>query len=129
MESLRQAVRSAAIIAPFLDETGTGVGRYRFDEAFAGFRGHFPERPILPAVVQIMAALHVAGEVWKGVSDTSLSVERAKFTLPIVPGDEIEVRCGMKRLGAGTGIEVRISVRDASASSMLLAPGCGEEAP
>jgi len=129
MEPLRQAVRSAALIAPFLGETGAAVGRYRFDEAFVGFRGHFPDRPILPAVVQIMAALHVAGEVWKGGSDIPLSVDRAKFTLPIVPGDEIEVRCGMKRLEAGAGIEANISVQGKPASSFLLFPASGEEAP
>ena len=129
MESLRQAVRSAAVTAPSLDETGAGVGRYRFDETFAGFRGHFPDRPILPAVVQIMAALHVAGEVWKGVIDIPLSVNRAKFTLPIVPGDEIEVQCGMKQLEAGAGIEAHISVQGKPASSFLLSPASGEDAP
>ena len=129
MEPLQQAVRSAAVLRPFLDETGSAVGRYCFEEAFVGFRGHFPGRPLLPAVVQIMAALHVAGAVWKGASEGALSVDRAKFTLPVVPGDEMEVRCEMKRLKGGTGIEARMSVRGKPASSFLLFPAFGEEAP
>ncbi|MFO7786113.1 MAG: 3-hydroxyacyl-ACP dehydratase FabZ family protein [Thermodesulfobacteriota bacterium] len=122
MEQLRQAVRSAAVSKPFLDETGAAVGRYRFDEEFAGFRGHFPERPLLPAVVQIMAALHVAEEVWKGVTDATVSVDKAKFTLPIVPGDEVEVRCVMKRLEGGSGVEARVFARGEPASSFILSP-------
>ncbi len=129
MEKLRQAVRSAVVSKPFLDETGAAVGRYRFDEGFAGFRGHFPGRPLLPAVVQIMAAMQVAGEVWQGLGDATVSVDKAKFTLPIGPGDEVEIRCVMKELEGGTGIEARVFARGEPASSFTLTPGIEEGDP
>lgn len=128
MEQLRRAVRSAVVWGPFLDESGAAVGRYRFDEAFVGFQGHFPGRPLLPAVVQIMAALHVAGEVWKDLSHPPLSVDRAKFTLPVAPGDEVEVRCERKPLREGEGIEARLCVQGEAAASFLLIPSFEEEA-
>lgn len=129
MEQLRQAVRSAAVLKPFLDEKGAAVGRYRFDEDFPGFKGHFPGRPLLPAVVQIMAALHVAGEVWEDVGDAAVSVDRAKFTLPIVPGDEVEVRCVRKSFEGGTGVEARVFARREPAASFFLIPDFEEGSP
>lgn len=54
----------------------------------AGFQGHFPTAPILPGVVQIDWASHFAATVL-GQRDPVLSVDRLKFTKPILPDSEV----------------------------------------
>ena len=39
------------------------TARFLFPAAFIGFQGHFPERPVLPAVCKIQAAIAVL-EAW-----------------------------------------------------------------
>jgi 3-hydroxyacyl-[acyl-carrier-protein] dehydratase len=119
-ERLGAAVGSAALSRPVPDGKGAVVGRYLFDRDFAGFRGHFPGRPVLPAVVQVMAALHVAEEAWGRGCAGTLRVDRAKFNLPIVPGDEVEVRCEMKTVSGETAFKASVSVRGKPASSFVL---------
>jgi len=66
--------------------------RYVFDADFPGFSGHFPGRPILPAVLQIMAATLLV-EAAAGRRLLAAAIERAKFVLPIVPGALVEIAC------------------------------------
>lgn len=65
-----------------------GTARLRFagDEVF--FEGHFPERPVLPAVVQVAAAVDFASRV-AGERLRLCEVTRAKFTNPTGPGREL----------------------------------------
>jgi 3-hydroxyacyl-[acyl-carrier-protein] dehydratase len=129
MEGLNQAVRAAAVEAPHATGAGCAAGRYRFDPDFAGFSGHFPERPLLPAVVEIMAALQVAGEAWGDPGSDVLFVEKAKFLRPVAPGEEVEVRCERKPFGQGTGVEAKVFAGDELAASFFVATGPGTERP
>ena len=53
--------------------------------------GHFPEQPILAAVVQVReAALH-ARECWPDLGSLS-NVKRAKFRKPILPADAVRLQ-------------------------------------
>jgi 3-hydroxyacyl-[acyl-carrier-protein] dehydratase len=65
-----------------------GTARLRFsgDEAF--FRGHFPDGPVLPAVVQVAAAVYFAGRILGRVVRLA-EVTRAKFMNPTGPGREL----------------------------------------
>jgi 3-hydroxymyristoyl/3-hydroxydecanoyl-(acyl carrier protein) dehydratase len=54
------------------------------------FRGHFPEFPILPGVVQLDWALAFARE-FLGLAIESGQSFQVKFNQPIVPGDTIEL--------------------------------------
>jgi 3-hydroxyacyl-[acyl-carrier-protein] dehydratase len=110
-----------------VNEAGSAVGRFRFEEGFAGFRGHFPGRPLLPAVVQVMAALLVAGEVWGEAAGEAVSVDRAKFLLPIGPGAEIQVQCTRRDLEGGSELAVRVHGEEGLAGSFTLT--LGEAAP
>lgn len=66
------------------------------NEAF--FEGHFPQAPIMPGVL-ILEALAQAGGILvhlKGQGDKIailLSVNQAKFRLPVKPGDVLMLRC------------------------------------
>ena len=52
---LTAAIRAAAVGDIERRADGSIRQRYVFNADFPGFSGHFPGRPILPAVVQIMA--------------------------------------------------------------------------
>lgn len=79
-------------------ETGTkavGIKNVTINEQF--FQGHFPNHPIMPGVLIIEAlaqvagilALHSGAAVGKAVY--FLSIERAKFRKPVVPGDQLKL--------------------------------------
>jgi 3-hydroxyacyl-[acyl-carrier-protein] dehydratase len=116
---MAEAIRGAAAGAIVRADDGTLRQSYIFDEKFLGFSGHFPGRPILPAVLQIMAAsLLVAAAA--GEPLLPVSVERAKFVTPILPGMTVEITC-RPRGGAATGTwEVRIDSRSRTAASFTL---------
>ena len=46
--------------------------------------GHFPERPVLPGVVQLRWAVQAAGELWPGLQRVQ-SVSNLKFQNPVLP--------------------------------------------
>ena len=123
MERLKEAIRGSAQGRVHVTETDVAVGRFRFDEGFVGFQGHFPGRPLLPAVVQMMAALQVAGEAWGLEAGPGLSVDRAKFLLPLEPGAEIQVQCTRRAAAGGTALEVRVHGGEGLAASFTLLSG------
>jgi 3-hydroxyacyl-[acyl-carrier-protein] dehydratase len=72
----------------------TGIKNVTINEPF--FQGHFPGQPIMPGVLIIEAMAQVAGVLAfrSGVECDSKSVyfmtiEKAKFRRPVVPGDQL----------------------------------------
>ncbi|UCD34741.1 MAG: 3-hydroxyacyl-ACP dehydratase FabZ [Nitrospiraceae bacterium] len=58
------------------------------------FQGHFPEYPIMPGVLIVEAMAQVAGILAfhsgaEGNSVYFMSIEKAKFRKPVVPGDQL----------------------------------------
>ena len=115
---LTGAIRDAAVGEIERRADGSFRQRYVLSADFPGFSGHFPGRPILPAVLQIMAATLLV-EAATGQHLMTAAIERAKFVLPIVPGAVVEITC--RRLpGAANLWEARIdSDRQAAASFYL----------
>ncbi len=69
-----------------------GLKNVTINEEF--FQGHFPHHPIMPGVLIIEAMAQVAGVLAfksgvKGKSVFFMSIEKAKFRRPVVPGDQI----------------------------------------
>ena len=69
-----------------------GLKNVTINEEF--FQGHFPHYPIMPGVLIIEAMAQVAGVLAfksgvKGKSVFFMSIEKAKFRRPVVPGDQI----------------------------------------
>lgn len=56
---------------------------FSFKPDFIGFAGHFPDNPILPAIVQIMLAEHAISQT--GSEFILSKIKSAKFLLPVVP--------------------------------------------
>jgi 3-hydroxyacyl-[acyl-carrier-protein] dehydratase len=72
-----------------------GIKNVTINEEF--FRGHFPDQPIMPGVLIIEALAQVAGILaFKTEGDAGkavyfMSIERAKFRKPVVPGDQLRL--------------------------------------
>jgi len=72
-----------------------GIKNVTINEEF--FQGHFPGQPIMPGVLIIEAMAQVAGilafrsgaNVGKAVY--FMSIEKAKFRKPVVPGDQLRL--------------------------------------
>jgi 3-hydroxyacyl-[acyl-carrier-protein] dehydratase len=72
----------------------TGIKNVTINEPF--FQGHFPGQPIMPGVLMVEAMAQVAGMLAfsSGVDAHSvffLSIEKAKFRKPVVPGDQLRL--------------------------------------
>ena len=69
------------------------------DPAFAGFEGHFPGAPVLPAMCHVDLAVRAAS-LAAGTALDLIGIERARFTRRVGPGEEMTIRV---RLSSGTG--------------------------
>ncbi len=73
----------------------TGIKNVTINEPF--FQGHFPGQPIMPGVLIIEAMAQVAGVMafCSGIEESKsvyfMSIEKAKFRRPVVPGDQIKM--------------------------------------
>ncbi len=71
-----------------------GLKNVTINEPF--FQGHFPDYPIMPGVLVIEAMAQVSGILAfhsgaKGKSVFFMSIEKAKFRQPVVPGDQLRL--------------------------------------
>jgi 3-hydroxyacyl-[acyl-carrier-protein] dehydratase len=72
-----------------------GIKNATVNEEF--FQGHFPGQPIMPGVLIIEALAQVAGVLafrsgaTPGKSVFFMSIEKAKFRRPVVPGDQLKL--------------------------------------
>jgi len=61
------------------------------------FQGHFPGYPVMPGVLIVEAMAQVAGILAfksgaKGNSVYFMSIEKAKFRKPVIPGDQLHIK-------------------------------------
>lgn len=117
--SVAGAIRDAAVGEIERGTDGSFRQRYVFGADFIGFTGHFPGRPILPAVLQIMAACLLV-EAATGSRVLPTSIERAKFVNPIVPGALVEIRCRQLPGAQPNAWEVRIDANRKETASLFL---------
>jgi 3-hydroxyacyl-[acyl-carrier-protein] dehydratase len=82
--------------------------RFLFPAAFVGFQGHFPDRPVLPAVCKIQAAIAVVA-AWSKCEVRLDEIVSAKFFALVTCGEEMVVRC-MVTMEAGNRGVVKAAV-------------------
>jgi 3-hydroxyacyl-[acyl-carrier-protein] dehydratase len=77
------------------DQSAIGIKNVTFNEP--QFQGHFPGQPIFPGVMLIEAMAQTAGAICvlsMGAAKTKsvffLTIDKAKFRKPVVPGDVVE---------------------------------------
>jgi 3-hydroxyacyl-[acyl-carrier-protein] dehydratase len=119
MNKILQGIAAASLCAVRTDETGTLEGRYLFTGEFAGFAGHFPDYPILPAVVEILTVVALVGEA-AGRRLRLVAVEDAKFLSPVRPDQELLVRCRERSVKGKLCHEAQLTVGGTIAASLLL---------
>lgn len=71
-----------------------GIKNVTINEPF--FQGHFPGNPIMPGVLIVEAMAQVAGVLAfsSGIQGSAvyfMSIEKAKFRKPVVPGDQLRL--------------------------------------
>ena len=76
------------------DKRIVGIKNVTVNEPF--FLGHFPGNPIMPGVLIVEAMAQVAGILAyrsgaKGDTIYFMSIEKAKFRKPVVPGDQLRL--------------------------------------
>ena len=83
------------IVAMKSDESAIGIKHVTFNEP--QFQGHFPGQPVFPGVLLIEGMAQTAGAlcVWAGLTGKAksvyfLTIDKAKFRKPVVPGDVVE---------------------------------------
>ncbi|HEY5996307.1 MAG TPA: hypothetical protein VIU29_04760 [Candidatus Deferrimicrobiaceae bacterium] len=119
MNALRAGIAASAVDAIAIVGPGTVARRYRFAPGFPGFSGHFPGEPILPAIVQLMTVVSLAGE-HAGIPLRMAAVRAAKFLAPIRPDEEITVRCDVKTQDGMRLCDATLTVEGRTAATALL---------
>ena len=84
------------IIEVNADISCIGIKNVTFNEPF--FQGHFPNRPVMPGVLLIEGMAQTAGAIcslstgYESAPPTVffLTVDKAKFRKPVLPGDTVE---------------------------------------
>lgn len=86
------------------------------------FQGHFPSHPVMPGVLIVEAMAQAAGLLtqlsrhFKGDKGSPLfylvKVDNARFSAPVVPGDQLRFEVSQKRLVRGMGLFAARSLVD-----------------
>ncbi len=78
-------------------KSAVGIKNVAINEPF--FQGHFPSRPVMPGVLIIEAmaqtagvlVVHTLGTEGEGKLVYFMTIDKARFRKPVVPGDQVEV--------------------------------------
>lgn len=87
MSKLRAEIKSSLQGIEQISELKT-LARFCFAKKFIGFKGHFPNKPILPGVCKIQAALLVLEER-KHKNVRLVEIILAKFFTPVTSNQEL----------------------------------------
>jgi len=86
------------------------IGKLYVDPDFDFFKGHFPQKKVMPGVLiieslaQVGAVLLLSDERYQGKIAYFTGIKHAKMRRQVIPGDTLELRVEITRLKAGFGI-------------------------
>jgi 3-hydroxyacyl-[acyl-carrier-protein] dehydratase len=110
MKSMKAVVAQSLLRSEPLSDQSIR-GEFCFDLEWELFKGHFPDRPILPGVVEIELVRFLA-ETLQGRSLDIAAVPKAKFLKPLGPAKLFTATVHLKEVDAG--IEVNGELWDES---------------
>lgn len=82
------------------------------------FAGHFPGLPILPGVVQVHWAMHLAAEQVPAVSALA-SIDRLKFMAPVPPGAVLNLTLAHDAVRGRVQFSYRLSGRECASGAIV----------
>jgi 3-hydroxyacyl-[acyl-carrier-protein] dehydratase len=106
---IRNEINQTAVGEFVKSSPETGTQNFHPTARFVGFAGHFPNYPIMPAMLQILFGITVAEKVL----DTSLTMkklDKAKFMVQIKPDEIINVRCLIKHPADDRESEIQANI-------------------
>ena len=115
---MREAIAGAAI-TPLQVAEMSGQQSFCFAPDFIGFSGHFPDYPILPAVLQVLMAQLIAEEIVNQPLRV-IALARAKFIRQIRPEEKIDVCVDCRELDDNLRCAVTLHVGTEQAASFSL---------
>ena len=118
---LKEAVRKSTVGMLLVPEEGVVERDFLFSPDFLGFSGHFPGRPVLPAVVQVLAAVSAVEEA-EGSELELRRIDKAKFVIQVGPEDKMTALCIRRSIGEEVSYVVKMTVAGKLASSFILYP-------
>jgi len=86
---------SAVEIAPVPEGRKEIAAECMFPATFPGFQGHFPNKPLLPGIIQL-ASVRIIVEQATGTNLTAKSYTGTKFKLPIEPGQQVAIHISIE---------------------------------
>ena len=121
---MRQALQATATGKLIRNEPDSGFQNFCPTANFIGFNGHFPDYPVLPAMLQVLLGIIVSEEL-SGTRLTLQKLDKAKFMAQIQPEQTITVSCRLTRPSTNesqTTIKARITIanEEQKAASMTL---------
>jgi 3-hydroxyacyl-[acyl-carrier-protein] dehydratase len=116
---VRDAIERSYLDRAGRDTEGNPVFTFRFAADEPVFGGHFPGRPLLPGVFQLEMA-RAAAEWTEGRPLAIRSVDKAKFTRPVLPDETIRLVLRLEKRGDGLSARARLFVGDEPAGESLL---------
>lgn len=89
------------------DKRAVGIKNVTINDYF--FKGHFPDRPVMPGVLIVEAMAQVAGVLMlskpanAGKIAYFMSMDKVKFRKTVVPGDQLVLEAGVVKIKSKTG--------------------------
>ncbi|MCK9235967.1 MAG: 3-hydroxyacyl-ACP dehydratase FabZ [Acholeplasmataceae bacterium] len=86
-----------------------GIGRKTFRDDDDFFKGHFPEKPVVPGVILIESMAQVGAVVllsdpeFKGKLAFFTGIKNAKFRKSVFPGDTVDYHCEIHKIRGAFG--------------------------
>jgi 3-hydroxyacyl-[acyl-carrier-protein] dehydratase len=86
----------------------TGIKYVKASDDF--FKGHFPQKPVMPGVLiiealaQVGAVILLSHQDYKGKIAYFTGIKNAKFRKSVLPGDTLILKCELTRIRSGFGI-------------------------
>lgn len=119
MSRLRHEIKSSMQVIEQIGEFKT-CARFCFPKKFIGFKGHFPNKPILPGVCKIQAALLILEE--RKRKDVRLSeIILAKFFAPVTFNQELVFNLEEHQKNSSEStITVKVSCEDKKIAELQL---------
>ena len=79
-----------------MSDEESGSQNFCLGPDFIGFDGHFPDYPVLPAMLQVLLGIIVSEDIC-GTRLTLQKLDKAKFMAQIRPEQNITVSCHLSR--------------------------------